>query len=104
MRYVNPATGDFAMPTMATFMQLLPTGFSTSPYRSSDGTVFVCVEGKGETRIGDATVAWGPRDIFVVPSWQRTVHRADAESVLFSFSDRPVQDKLGLWREDRGNR
>ena len=104
MRYVNPATGDYAMPTIATFMQLLPNGFSTSPYRSSDGTVFVCVEGKGETRIGDETVQWGPRDIFVAPSWNRTVHRAEAESVLFSFSDRPVQDKLGLWREDRGNR
>jgi len=22
--------------------------------------------------------------------------------VLFSFSDRPVQQKLGLWREQRG--
>jgi len=104
MRYVNPATGDYAMPTIATFMQLLPKGFSTSPYRSSDGTVFVCVEGKGETRIGEETVRWGPRDIFVAPSWQRTVHCAEAETVLFSFSDRPVQDKLGLWREDRGNR
>ena len=104
MRYVNPATGDFAMPTIATFMQLLPKGFATSPYRSSDGTVFVCVEGKGESKIGDETFQWGPRDIFVAPSWHRTIHRAQSESVLFSFSDRPVQDKLGLWREDRGNR
>jgi gentisate 1,2-dioxygenase len=23
--------------------------------------------------------------------------------VLFSFSDRAVQEKLGIWREDRGN-
>ncbi|HXA69313.1 MAG TPA: gentisate 1,2-dioxygenase [Stellaceae bacterium] len=104
MRYVNPATGDYAMPTIAAFMQLLPKGFSTAPYRSSDGTVFVCVEGEGESKIGDQSFAWGPRDIFVAPSWHRTTHRARAESVLFSFSDRPVQDKLGLWREDRGNR
>ena len=104
LRYVNPATGDYAMPTIATFMQFLPKGFATSPYRSSDGTVFVCVEGKGESRIGDQTFSWGPRDIFVVPSWARTTHRAEDETVLFSFSDRPVQDKLGLWREDRGNR
>jgi gentisate 1,2-dioxygenase len=39
----------------------------------------------------------------VVPSWYRHFHHADAESVLFSFSDRPVQEKLDLWREDRGN-
>jgi gentisate 1,2-dioxygenase len=24
--------------------------------------------------------------------------------VLFSFSDRPVQEKLDLWREDRGGK
>ncbi len=27
---------------------------------------------------------------------------ADSECVLFSFSDRPGQDALGLWRERRG--
>jgi gentisate 1,2-dioxygenase len=30
------------------------------------------------------------------------VHSAKAESVLFSFSDRPIQERLDLWREDRG--
>ena len=44
-----------------------------------------------------------PRDIFVAPSWKPVVHEPDSESVLFSFSDRPVQEKLGLWREQRGN-
>ena len=24
------------------------------------------------------------------------------ETVLFSFSDRPIQEKLDLWREERG--
>jgi len=102
LRYVNPATGDYAMPTMATFMQLLPKGFAGAPYRSTDGTVYVCIEGKGETRIGGESLAWDPRDVFVVPSWATHTHRAAAESVLFSFSDRVVQEKLGLWREARG--
>jgi gentisate 1,2-dioxygenase len=30
-------------------------------------------------------------------------HHAESEAVLFSYSDRPVQEKLGLWREQRGN-
>ena len=55
------------------------------------------------THVGDQFFTWGPRDIFVVPSWYRHFHRAETESVLFSFSDRPVQEKLDLWREDRGN-
>jgi gentisate 1,2-dioxygenase len=103
LRYVIPATGESAMPTIGTFIQLLPAGFATHPYRATDGTVFVCVEGGGETRIGDTVLRWEPRDVFVVPSWMQHTHRAAAESVLFSFSDRPVQEKLGLWREARGN-
>jgi gentisate 1,2-dioxygenase len=103
MRYVNPATGEWAMPTIGTAIQLLPKGFATLPYRATDATVYVCVEGAGETRVGDEALAWGPRDIFVVPGWTPHRHHAEAESVLFSFSDRPVQEKLGLWREARGN-
>jgi gentisate 1,2-dioxygenase len=37
-----------------------------------------------------------------VPSWTPYTLEADAESVLFSFSDRPVQDVLDLWREQEG--
>ena len=33
----------------------------------------------------------------------RVRHEAAEESVLFSFSDRPIQEALGLFREDRGN-
>jgi gentisate 1,2-dioxygenase len=104
LRYVNPATGDFAMPTIGTFIQLLPKGFHTARYRSTDATVFAAIEGRGRSHIGDEIFDWGPRDIFVVPSWRWVIHEADAESVLFSFSDRPVQQKLDLFREDRGNR
>lgn len=52
---------------------------------------------------GEETLAWGPRDTFVVPSWVSHHHVARVETVLFSFSDRPVQEKLGLWRQGRGN-
>ena len=103
LRYVNPATGEFAMPTMGTFLQLLPKGFRTARYRSTDATVFAAIEGRGRSRVGEQVYEWGPRDIFVVPSWHWVTHEADDEAVLFSFSDRPVQQKLDLFREDRGN-
>jgi gentisate 1,2-dioxygenase len=103
MKYVNPITGDYAMPTMATFMQLLPKGFNGDAYQSTDGMVYVCVEGEGETTINGETFSWGPRDTFVVPSWAKHSHKvAGGDAVLFSFSDRVVQQKLGLWREKRG--
>ena len=103
LKYTNPVTGGYAMPTMGTFIQLLPRGFATQRYRSTDATVFTVVEGRGRTRVGEETLEWGPKDVFVVPSWRWVSHTADEESVLFSYSDRPVQEKLDLFREDRGN-
>jgi gentisate 1,2-dioxygenase len=36
-----------------------------------------------------------------VPSWKRYVHTAAKQSVLFSISDRPAQEALGIWREGK---
>ena len=41
--------------------------------------------------------------MFAVPSWARHAHSASEDAVLFSASDRPVHQKLELWREERGN-
>ncbi|ANY16173.1 gentisate 1,2-dioxygenase [Bordetella pseudohinzii] len=101
LRYVNPATGGHAIPTMATFMQFLPAGFQGRTYRSTDSTIYSVVEGRGTARIGDQDFAFGPRDVFVVPSWMPVQLAALNDAVLFSYSDRPVQAALGLWRESR---
>ena len=103
LRYANPATGDHVMPTVGAFIQLLPAGFRTASYRSTDAAVFCGVEGSGRSTIGDVEVTWARGDIFVVPSWWRVSHEAAEDAVLFSCSDRPVQEKLDLFREDRAN-
>ncbi|AIB15932.1 gentisate 1,2-dioxygenase (plasmid) [Azospirillum argentinense] len=104
MRFVNPVDGGSPMPTMSAFMQLLPKDFATSAYRSTDATIFAVVEGRGTTTIDGQPFTWGPKDVFVVPSWKWVSHHADEDAVIFSYSDRIAQQKLGLWREDRGNR
>jgi gentisate 1,2-dioxygenase len=101
LRYVNPTTGGWPMPTMATFMQLLPAGFRGRTYRSTDATVFSVVEGHGTARIGDAQFQFGPRDVCVVPSWAPVQLAAIDDTVMFSFSDRPVQQALNVLREER---
>lgn len=101
LRYVNPATGRSPMPTIGACAQFLPAGFETRALQSTDGTVHVCLEGGGEAEIGDETFRFEPNDVFVVPSWQPLRLRARPASFLFSFSDRPVQKALGLWREQR---
>lgn len=102
MRYVNPVDGGWAMPTIGATLQLLPGGFTSEPYRGTDATVFAGVEGRGRAHIEGQAFEWGPRDVFVCPSWHEIVHEVEQDAVLFSFSDRPVQEKLGLWREQRG--
>ena len=101
MRYINPAGGGDAMPTMAAFLQFMPKGFRGAPYRSTDGSVFCVTEGAGRCVLDGKTIDWGPRDIFVIPGWHEYRLEADEDAVLFSFSDQPAQQKLGLWREQR---
>ena len=101
VRYANPWTGGWATPTMGAHLSLLPKGFGGERYRSTDGTIFVCVEGQGETKLDAETLEWSPGDVFVVPPWKRYAHRARSEAVLFGISDRPAQEALGIWREDR---
>jgi gentisate 1,2-dioxygenase len=100
LQYANPATGAYPIPTLAAFLQLLPSGFQGSGCRSTDETVFCVIEGKGRSRIGGREFPWQVHDIFVVPSWCPVAHGADEESVLFSFSNRAAQKALGLWREE----
>jgi gentisate 1,2-dioxygenase len=99
MQYANPATGGYPMPTIGAFLQLLPAGFRGAAYRSTDAAVFCVAEGAGRSKIGDTELDWRKSDVFVAPSWCPVSHQAEGEAVLFSFSDRPVQKMLGLWRE-----
>ena len=103
LEYINPATGGAALPTMSSFLQLLPKGFKTESYRATDSAVYSVVEGAGKVRIGETEIVWGKRDTFAVPAWMPHTFEASEDSVLFSFSDRVMQQSLGLWREQRGN-
>jgi len=101
MKFINPVNGGWAMPTMSTWMQLIPKGFRSAPYRSTDSSVFTVVEGHGRSTIGGESFNWGPHDIFVAPSWMAHAHEASEDAVLFLYSDRVIQEKLDIWRESK---
>ena len=61
--------------------------------------MFHCIEGNGRVVVEDQTLEFRVKDTFVVPSWREHRFQADGECVLFSFSDRPIQRALSLWRE-----
>jgi len=102
LRYLDPATGADPLATLACFAQRLPAGFRGQSHRSSAAAVFVALEGEGRTTVDGLALDWGPRDVFVVPAWAERRHEASRDAVLFSFSDRGLQEKLGLFREERG--
>ena len=99
MQFINTVTGGFPMPTIAAFLQMLPSHFAGSPYRSTESTIYAVIEGEGRSRVGTQTLSWQQHDIFVVPSWCPVSHEAQLDSVLFSFSDRAAQKALGIWQE-----
>ncbi|KLN52787.1 gentisate 1,2-dioxygenase [Variovorax paradoxus] len=102
LRYVNPVTGGWTMPTIGTVLRYYPRGFTSRPYRSTDSTVLVGLEGEAEIRVAEVSMRIGPNDIAVVPGWSEWTVAAQQDTVVFSYSDRPVHEKLGLLREFRG--
>jgi gentisate 1,2-dioxygenase len=103
IRYLDPQTNSDPLPTIAAFLSYLPVDFNGTPYRSSDSVVFVVVSGKGCTVLENTTIEWSENDIFTIPTWQQYQHVCSGDAVLFSFSDRAAQERLGCWRDDRGD-
>jgi len=105
LRYINPLTGGTPMPTLQPFLQRLPAGFDGQAWRQTDGAVYSVVEGTGtatiESPAGPLRFDFQARDHFVVPSWQTLRLQSTAGCVLFSFSDRPAQEALGIHKEER---
>jgi gentisate 1,2-dioxygenase len=99
LEFTNPADGGAVMPTISAHVRLLPAGFTSRPRASTDGTVFVVVEGRGTAKVDGKDIALEPRDTLVVPSWRELVLQAGTDLVLFGYSDRTAQEKLGLFRE-----
>jgi gentisate 1,2-dioxygenase len=102
LEFTNPADGGAVMPTISAHVRLLPAGFASRPRASTDGTVFVVVEGSGTAHVDGKDIPLQPRDTVVVPSWRELVIEANSDLVLFGYSDRTAQEKLGLFRERRG--
>jgi gentisate 1,2-dioxygenase len=101
LEFSNPTDGGSVMQTMSAFCQKLSAGFSGQAQRSTDGIIYVGVEGEGQIVIDDVAIAIGPRDVVVAPAYASRRLRATSDLVLFSYSDRAAQQRLGLWREDR---
>jgi gentisate 1,2-dioxygenase len=103
MHYVNPVTGGPVMPTIGASMQLLPAGFAGKAHRHTGSYLYQVAKGKGHSIINGLRFDWQERDIFCVPSWAFHEHvnaSQTEDACLFCFSDLPVMQSLGLYREE----
>jgi 1-hydroxy-2-naphthoate dioxygenase len=110
LEYTNPLTGGPTMPTIGCWIQWLRPGETTKPHRHTSSTIYHVVQGEGVTKVGEKKGAgddlkWGAKDCFFVPSWQWHQFRNSSNTepaIIFSVTDRPVLESLGLYSEEHG--
>ena len=101
VRYVNPLTGQSAMPLLDTIMMELDAGVTSRPVKSNANLVVAVVEGRGETTVGDERFSWKARDIFTIPQHNWATHTASAGPArLFVVSDADVLRRLNVLTEE----
>lgn len=103
MEYVNPYSGGPIMPTIGANAQLLRPGEHTQAHRHTMEVVYQVVEGSGYSVINGLRFNWEKNDIFVIPKWAFHEHANGSKTeaaCLFSYSDGPVMQALGLYREE----
>ncbi|WP_030435861.1 cupin domain-containing protein [Actinoplanes subtropicus] len=106
VRYSNPATAGDVLPTIRAEMHRIRPGSETAPRRQTGSAVYQVFDGSGRVTVGDRSWSVGRGDLFVVPSWvafsavsQASASDSDSGALdLFTFSDAPVFEALGLDR------
>ncbi len=100
LKFVNPATGQSVMPTFGCEIHRIIKGGHTRPGRKVGSSVFVIFQGSGYSVINEQKFDWSAGDMFVTPSWATYEHVAFEQSDLFTITDRPLLETLGLFRQE----
>jgi gentisate 1,2-dioxygenase len=101
LRYTNPVTGGAVMSTIDCYLLGLAKGQETRAYRSNSNCVCVCMEGEGSSKVGEETIAWGPKDVFALPHNQWISHTASTGTArIFQITDREALRRLDYLRDE----
>ena len=103
LEYSNPATGSHTFPTLSCCIQMLRAGEKTQAHRHTSGAAYHVVRGEGTSFVGPAELRWEAGDCFVVPPWYSHKHEnrsSKSDAILFSITDSPILESLGLLRTE----
>ena len=98
LRYTDPLRGRDVLPTMRCEITRVTGGAATARSRQTGSRVLTVLHGRGRIEIGEQVFDVEPGDIAVVPSWAPWQVHADVQLDVFSTSDAPVLEALGLFR------
>lgn len=101
VHYTNPVDGGPVMPTMDCYAWRLARNQPSAKYRTTANAVCLVVAGEGVSSIGGTTIEWREHDVFTVPYWHWTSHRAlSPDAHLFMITDREVLRRTSLLLEE----
>lgn len=87
--------------TMSVHTQWIRPRERTLSHRHTGAFIYVCAEGRGKVEVEGQIFEFGPRDIFLVPSWHWHSFDSADGCFLHSVSDLALIRKIGLHREQR---
>jgi gentisate 1,2-dioxygenase len=101
LAYVNPETGEPALPTMGFTAMMLRPGEAQAPPLRSAGAVFHVVEGRGSSEVDGTRHEWSAGDTFSAPGFAAITHesRGDTPACLIRIDEAPLHQKLGFYEE-----
>jgi gentisate 1,2-dioxygenase len=102
VRYINPATGGYTLPTMSCEIQLLKPRFISQKHRHTSTALYHVLKGRGRTTVGEGRLEWSKGDSFAIPLWQWHHHEniGEEEAIIFSINDRPIMEAFQLYKEE----
>lgn len=98
IRFSNPTNGGDVMTTIRAEFHRLRAGARTTLVHEVGNRVIQVFEGEATVWVGDARFDVSTGDVVNVPSWQPWSVESGGGVDLFSFSDAPIFEALGLHR------
>lgn len=86
------------LPTIAIKVHRWNRGWTHQPYRQHANTLYVVLQGRGTSMIGNASFDWAFGDVIAAPLDTRIAHTVHADAVVVALSDEPVMRFCGYHR------
>jgi gentisate 1,2-dioxygenase len=104
LKYVNPLNGKSIFQSIEATLRLVKSRTELKPSKRTENIIFITMEGNPTFELGNGQkFETEPFDIVAIPSWTeyKIKNAENKPGIIFSFSDKPVFEFLGFYRETR---